>query len=90
MKKTDIAMIILIASIGVLVSFFVARGILGNDSSEPQKVQKVDKITSEITEPEDRIFNSNAINPSVEVEIDGTASAVNTPNQTSGGTAGKE
>ena len=71
MKKSDIAMIILIAAVGVLVSFFVVRAILGNASSEPKKVPVVDEITSQITPPDSRIFNSNAINPSVEVEIEG-------------------
>lgn len=71
MKKTDIAMIIFIAVAGVMISFFIARAILGDASSEPQKVQVIDKITSEIQEPDEKIFNANAINPSVRVEVDG-------------------
>lgn len=81
MKKTDIAMIIFIATAGVLISFFVVRAILGDDSSEPQKVQVIDKITSEIQEPDEKIFNANSINPSVRVEVDnadGSASADST------------
>ena len=75
-------MIILIATVGVLVSFFVARAILGDASSEPQKVKKIEKITSEITPPDTRIFNSTAINPSVEVEIDAGASNTGTDTNT--------
>ena len=75
MKKTDIAMIILIATVGVLVSFFTVRAILGDVSSDPQKVQKIEKIQVQELEPDTRIFNSNAINPSVEVEIEGSADA---------------
>lgn len=71
MKKTDIAMIILIATAGVMVSFFVVRGILGNASSEPQKIQVIDAVTADMPEVDERIFNSTAINPSVEVEIEG-------------------
>ncbi len=72
MKKTDIAMIILIATVGVMVSFFVVRGILGNASSEPQKIQVIDPINADMPEVDERIFNSSAINPSVEVEIEGS------------------
>lgn len=79
MKKTDIAMIILIATVGVLVSFFVARAILGDASSEPQKVKKIEKITSDITPPDTHIFNSTAINPSVEVEIEAGSGSSSTP-----------
>lgn len=74
-------MIIFIATAGVLISFFVVRAILGDDSSEPQKVQVIDKITSEIQEPDEKIFNANSINPSVRVEVDnadGSASADST------------
>lgn len=70
MKKTDIAMIILIAVVGVMVAFFGARAILGDQASEPQKVPSIEKITTDIDEPDVRIFNNNAINPSIEVEID--------------------
>lgn len=77
MKKTDIAMIILIATIGVLVSFFVVRGVLGDTSSEPQSVQKVDAITPEMPEVSENIFNAKAINPSVEVEIKGSVTDAN-------------
>lgn len=73
MKKTDIAMIILIATVGVMVSFFVVKAILGGESTELKKVQTIDEITTEMPEVNDRIFNSNAINPSVEVEIEGSA-----------------
>lgn len=72
MKKTDIAMIILIATVGVMVSFFVARAILGDASTEPKKVQVIDRIDATMPEVDPRIFNSSAINPSVEVEIDGS------------------
>ena len=66
-------MIIFIAAVGVLVSFFVVRAILGNMSTEPKKAPVIDKIVVEELEPDVRIFNSNSINPSVEVQIEGDA-----------------
>jgi hypothetical protein len=73
MKKSDVAMIILIASISVLIAYFVAKGIFGSTSNASQIVKTIDPIDSKIVEPETSIFNSNAINPSVEVQISGTS-----------------
>ncbi|HMI09337.1 MAG TPA: hypothetical protein VK497_02960 [Candidatus Saccharimonadales bacterium] len=71
MKKSDIAMIILIASISVLIAYFVAKAVLGDVQNESVKVKTTEPITSEVTEPDKTVFNTNAINPTVEVIIGG-------------------
>ena len=72
MKKTDIAMIVLIASISVLVAFFVAKSIFGDVYSGTATVKTIDAIDSSIVEPSSDIFNKDAINPAVQVQINGT------------------
>jgi len=72
MKKTDIAMIILIAAVSVVVAFFVAKGVFGDVYNGTAKVKTIDKIDSSIVQPSSEIFNKNAINPAVQVEISGT------------------
>jgi hypothetical protein len=81
MKKTDLAMIILIASISVLVSYFVARSVFGAVYNGSTKVKMIEKISPNIVEPSSDIFNAGAINPAVQVEINGTGSgsATTTP-----------
>lgn len=69
MKRTDIAMIILIASFSVLISYFVAGAILGDTQSEAVVVKTADPISPEVAEPDERIFNEDAVNPTVEVFI---------------------
>ncbi len=69
MKKSDIAMIILIASISVLVAYFVAKAILGDTQNQSVKVKTADPISTNITQPDPTVFNSNAINPTVQVII---------------------
>lgn len=71
MKKSDIAMIILIASISVLVAYFVAKAIVGDVQNESVKVKTADPITTDIVQPDTSVFNSTAINPTVEVIIGG-------------------
>lgn len=72
MKKTDIAMIILIATICVMSAFFITRAVMGDPKSEEVKVKTIEKITSEVTAPDTKVFNSEAINPAYKVEIDST------------------
>lgn len=79
MKKTDIAMIILIASISVMAAYFVAKSIpLFNDAQKPVKVKVAEPITSAIEKVDSTVFNKEAINPTVEVIIGNTQT---TPNQ---------
>lgn len=72
MKKSDLAMIIFIASLSVVVAYFVASSVFGGLSKGSAKVQTIDAIDSSIVEPRSDIFNENAINPAVQVQITGT------------------
>jgi hypothetical protein len=72
MKKTDVAMIIFVASISMLLSYFLVRTVLGEVYSGSATVQTIDKIDPDIAEPDPKIFNENAINPAIPVEITGT------------------
>lgn len=77
MKKTDYAMIILIASVSVLIAYFVANAIpaLQTGRSEAVKVKVAEKISPTIAEPDPAIFNKDAINPTIEVTIGGQESS---------------
>ena len=70
MKKTDIAMIILIAAISVTAAFFITKSIMGDPSEEVVKVPTAEKFTSEVATPDPAVFNSNAINPAVKIELE--------------------
>lgn len=70
-------MIILIASISALIAYFVADALIGNVKDEAVKVKTTDPITAEVEKPDPSVFNSNAINPTVEVIIGGSQSQGN-------------
>jgi hypothetical protein len=78
MKKTDIAMLILIVAVSAGIAYFVAHSIFGNMTEKGQTVKTVDPITSQVEAPDSKIFNENAINPSVEVNIDNSTPAAST------------
>ena len=72
MKKTDIAMIVLIAGVGILVAYFIAVNIpFLKIPEQGVEVQTVDSIGSEISEPSKSVFNADAINPTVEIVVGG-------------------
>lgn len=81
MKKSDIAMIILIASISIMVAYFVAKALIGDTQNESVKVKTADPISTDITQPDASIFNSNAINPTVQVIIGGQSNGSGTGGQ---------
>lgn len=72
MKKTDIAMIILIASVSVLVSFAIANNLTFLKPPEKgQKVNVAEKIEATVDEPSQQVFNADAINPTIQTVIGG-------------------
>ena len=72
MKKTDIAMIILIASVSVGIAYGAVSAIPGlKQSSEAVKVKTIEKYQAGLDEPDPDVFNKDAINPTVDVTIGG-------------------
>ena len=70
MKKTDIAMIILIASISVMAAYFIVGAIPGlKDANEPVKVKTIETYDADIGQPDPAVFSKDAINPTIEVTI---------------------
>ena len=75
MKKTDIAMIVFIASISMVIAYFVGNAVFGSATNDAVQVQTIEPIDATIVEPSKDIFNASAINPSVEVQISGATTA---------------
>lgn len=69
MKKTDFAMIILIASLSVIAAFFATNAVFEGIASENATVKTVEEISPDVADPDPAIFNENAINPAVEVQV---------------------
>jgi len=69
MKKNDIAVIILIASISALVAFFIGKAVFGEPQQQSVKVKTTEKISTEVQQPDKTIFQKGNINPTVEINI---------------------
>lgn len=75
MKRSEIAMIILIASLSMLLTFTLAQSLLGDKIKRKASVEQAQAISEDLTDPAKRVFNKDAINPTVEVCIEGGQSA---------------
>ncbi len=76
MKKSDIAMIILIASMCALIAFLVAGQLpFLKVDSKGVAVPHTEKIEAQVDEPDTAVFNKDAINPTVQTVIGGSGAA---------------
>ena len=72
MKKSDIAMIILIASFSALLAFFIGNQIpVLKPDEKGVKVPTTEKINESVATPDSKVFNKDAINPTVQTVIGG-------------------
>lgn len=70
MKQSDIFSLIMVASIGTLVAFFVCKAIMGDPDEAMTSFRTVNKVISaSLAQPDSEIFNSTAINPTIEVYV---------------------
>lgn len=76
MKKNDLASIILIASISAMVAWFSANAVIGEPKQDTLKVKTAETISSNVDSIDKRIFNAEAINPTVERSIGKSANSL--------------
>ena len=69
MKRSEIALIVLIAGTSIIVAYFAANALIGKPSPKDSTVRTITKIESKVEKPDPTIFNKDAINPTVEVSI---------------------
>lgn len=70
MKRTDIVSIAIIAGISMVVAYVVAQALIGSPTGKQSaKVRTAEPISAHVDQPDPAVFNSNAINPTVEVVV---------------------
>lgn len=70
MKQSDVFSIILVASIGTFAAFFICKSLMGDPDSLQVKFTKMREVISDkLVEPNAEVFNSTAINPTIEVYV---------------------
>ncbi len=69
MKRNDIALLVLIVSLTLVISFLIVKAVFGEPEKQAVQVEKIDPISSQIVQPSGSIFNRDAINPTVVIQI---------------------
>jgi hypothetical protein len=69
MKQKDIALIIVIAVVSAVASFFISGKLFVTPTNRQQQVPLVDVIKPEFQKPSDKYFNDTSIDPTQLVQI---------------------
>lgn len=69
MKKSDIALLAMIVSISLGISYFAGQAVIGATKQGVAEVETVEVISPEVPEPDASIFHKEAINPAVPIKI---------------------
>ncbi len=69
MKKSDIALVVLVVGIVGFVAYYIVNMVLPPVDKSLQSVTKADAFTTSVTDPDKSVFNENGINPTVESTI---------------------
>ena len=69
MKNTDIALVVMIALVSTVISYFLGNALLGDPNERVTTVDYMDVIGSNVDEPDVETFNVDALNPTVEVYV---------------------
>lgn len=68
MKQKDIAIIIVIAAVSGVISFFLSGKLFVGSNNEMQ-AEVVDTISADFTPPSDKYFNKDSINPAQTIQL---------------------
>lgn len=69
MKQTDIAMLVLVVSLSLVVSYFLGNALFAGDENRSAEVEVIQEISAEFPEVDKSIFNKNSLNLTERIEI---------------------
>lgn len=69
MKKNDIALIITIAVVCVVASYFIISSLFSKKQPNEAKIKVVELVKTNLKEPDPKVFHKDSINPAVRVFI---------------------
>lgn len=80
MKKTEIATIILVASLSMMATYFIATSLINTDSTLSMSVKTTDRLPANPGDVElsKQFFHEDALNPTVEIYVESDNESSNT------------
>jgi len=69
LKQSDIISIAFIAILGIVASSFIVNWLLGDPDEATETFKTISVVDADLAEPDSEVFNSDAINPTIEVYV---------------------
>jgi len=73
MKKNDVAIIVVVAIFATVFSLLVSKFLFTPDKNRNLEAQVVQPISTDFKKPDERVFNSEALNPTQLIQIGNTS-----------------
>lgn len=71
MKQKDIALIVIVAFLSGAIALVASQFLFATPENRQQMVAQVDPINSEFTQPDQKFFNNQSINPAKLIQVGG-------------------
>ena len=71
MKQKDLILIIVVVFISGVFSIIISNLLISSPKNRQEKVEVVEPITAEFTQPSDKYFNKQSVDPTQMIKIDG-------------------
>lgn len=69
MKQKDIALVLVMAFIATIIALVASRWIFSSPKNRQQTAEVVDVITADFSQPPQKYFNADSVNPTQQIEI---------------------
>jgi hypothetical protein len=69
MKQKDITLIVVVVAISAIVSLVLSNLLISSPKNRKEKVEVVQKITSDFPTPDKKYFNAQSIDPTKLIQI---------------------
>lgn len=71
MKQKDLILIIVVVFVSGVFSIVISNMLISSPKNRQEKVEVVEPITAEFTQPPEKYFNKSSFNPTQTIRIDG-------------------
>jgi len=68
-KRKDVTLILVVVFVSVVISLLLSNLLITSPKNRKEKVEIVEPVTAEFTQPDKRYFNEKSINPTLIIQI---------------------
>lgn len=69
MKRKDLTLILVVVFVSTVIALLVSKVLITSPKNRQEKVEIVEPLTAEFTQPDKRYFNEQSIDPTLIIKI---------------------